>query len=152
VANKKRRSKLPSICVDEHIPPNVTARFRLVLRTVEASKQARFRGRDEREYLRELFAQNTVFATSDVKFVEDTRSRGVKHAGLIYLPNRMTDSEKEYFAELAAVFVQGGCRSSSSAFHNCILYPAHDGVRLIRPRRGVELAFSWHWLREIRNA
>jgi hypothetical protein len=43
--------------------------------------------------------------------------------------------------------LKGGCRNSSRAFHNCILYPGHDGVRLDRPKQGNELAISWDFIR-----
>ena len=148
----RRRRRLPSVCVDEHISPEVAVAFRQVLQTVEASKLRELKGRDERDYIRELRAQNTVFATSDVAFVEHIRRHNIRHAGIIYIPNRMTGTEKLTFAEIAAAFVLGGSRSSSVAFHNCILYPAHDGLRLIRPRRGNELAFSWHWLSQVRGS
>jgi hypothetical protein len=114
--------------------------------TIEASRSRRFKGRDEREYLRELFAENTVFVTSDIKFAEQVAESPIRHAGIVYLPSKMTDREKVTFAEVAAGFIRGGCYSSPRAFQNCILYPAHDGVRLLRAKNASELAISWHEL------
>ena len=150
--SKRKPGRFPGTCVDEHISAGVAAAFRRYLPTIEAARHREFRGRDEREYLRELYSRNIVFVTSDIEFAEYARSNRLKHAGIIYIPNKMLEDEKEYFAEVAATFVRGGCRSSRFAFRGCFLYPGVDGVRLIKPRRESELAFSWHWLSEVRRA
>jgi len=145
----RRRNKLPSICVDEHVSPEVASVFKRIFRTIEASRWRKVKGRDERDYFRQLFAANTVFVTSDIEFSRYISDKRIKHAGVVYLPNRLEPGEKLTFAEIAAVFIRGGCRRNSSrAFNRCILYPAHDGVRLVRPRQGDELALSWAELRE----
>ena len=124
---------------------------RLHLRTEEAARRKDLRGRDEHEYIAELYSQNTVFVTSDAEFVEDVRASKTKHAGIIYVPNRLTIAEQEDFVEIAAVFVRGSCKSSIFGFRDCIVFPGHDGFRLMRPKQGNQLAFSWHWLREVRS-
>jgi len=150
--SKRGNRRLPSICVDEHILPSVAQAFRGYLSTIEARNDGRFKGRDERSYLAKLYSQNVVFVTSDIEFAEEARRERLKHAGIIYIPNRMLEDEQVYFAQVAAAFVKGGCRDSRAAFRGCILYPGTDGVRLVRPKTESQLAFSWDWLIQVRNA
>jgi hypothetical protein len=139
----RKSNRYPTVCTDEHLSPQVAAAFCLVLDTIEASKDRKFKGRDERDYVRELYRQNVVFATSDIEFVEFAYNNQITHAGLVYIPNRFTEFQKEHFAELSAIFICGGCRSFRHAFRGCILHPRYDGVHLVRPRRKSELVLSW---------
>lgn len=41
---------------------------------------------------------------------------GIKHAGIIYIPNKMSRGEKERFADVAALAVDDGCGGSQLAF------------------------------------
>jgi len=134
------------VLTDEHVHPNVTAAFGLQLRTVEASRVWRFRGRDERDYLQELYKDNVVFATSDRVFVNEVLGTPRKHAGIVYLPNESSGHDLEIFAEVASIFIAGGCRSSPRAFHNCVLYPTKEGIYLVKGDKPSELVFSWLWL------
>jgi len=143
MAKKKLRV---SICTDEHLSPDVAEIFRQRLRTIEAARHAEFRGRDERDYIGTLYARNIVFATSDEIFAKELYEKGIRHAGIIYIPAKMIESEKQLFAQIAAAYVHGECRNSPFAFRGCALYPGHDGVRLIKPHSNSELAFSWDWL------
>jgi hypothetical protein len=132
--------------VDEHIHPNVTAAFRLTLKTVEAARLWRLRGRDERDYLRELYSKNIVFATSDREFVNEIIQSNTRHAGLVYVPNKSSDYSLEVWAEVAGIFIRGGTHRSPYAFRNCILYPDNGGLNLIQGAEDHELVFSWEWL------
>ena len=143
-----RRRRLPSICVDEHLEPAVAAAFRPEFRVIEIAKTWRLRGREEREFVPELYRENAVFVTSDGDFVNDAVDGGVRHAGIIYVPSKMTSDEKVYFAEIVGGFVRGGCVSSPHVFRECVLYPGHDGLRAIRGKRD-DMEFSWDWLSQM---
>jgi hypothetical protein len=143
--SRSTRRALPSICVDEHLGPRVAGAFRPIFRTIEAAKTRALKGRDEREYLPELFRENALFVTSDAEFVAEVRRAGVRHAGIVFIPTEMTENEKVLFAQIAGGFVQGGCHSSRFQFRNRLLYPAHDGLRSTLLSRRAELEFSWEW-------
>lgn len=137
---------MPSVLADEHVHPNVITALGLHLHIMEASRIQKYRGKDEREYFHDLFVANVVFATSDRIFVEELADSRNHHAGIIYLPNRWPPDDLEVFAEVAGIYVAGGCRDSPHAFHNCILHPSSEGVNLIQGNRSSELVFSWLWL------
>jgi hypothetical protein len=143
--NKRRKhpNRLPKVLVDEHIHPGVVAAFRLKLETSEASRLWRFRGRDERDYVKELYEENVVFATSDRIFVNEIAGAKAKHAGIVYIPNNSKDHDLEIFAVVAAIFIKGGCSTSPYAFRNCILYPTTQGVHLIKGKKPSDLVLSW---------
>ena len=139
----RARGTLPSICIDEHMHRDVASVFRQSFRTLEAARWNVVKGRDEREYIADLRSRNIIFVTSDLAFVQDIGASDRKHAGIVYLHNDLDLRRKVTFAGIASAYIEGGCHSSSRALHNCILYPAHDGVRLFRPKHGHELAISW---------
>lgn len=138
----------PTICVDEHLSPQVTASFRRIMPTIHAGKHHKYRGRDERDYLEDMYSKNIVFATSDMEFVGDIYYSRTRHAGIVYLPVHMSEDEKRFFAEVAATYILGGTKDSAFAFRGYILYPGHDGVRLAKNGDKPELALSWDSFRE----
>lgn len=82
---KKRR---PTIVVDEHVHPEVAGVYREVgFRTLSAARDRRYAGRDEHDYVDELYAANEIFVTSDLKFMGWVlKEHGTRHAGLVCLP------------------------------------------------------------------
>ena len=145
---RKSRKKLPSMCVDEHMDPKVAAAFRETFRTLEVSRTHRLRGREESDYIDELYRENAIFVTSDAEFVNNAVEHGLKHAGIIFIPESMTISEKVLFAEIVGGFVRGGCSGSPFSFRGSVLYPAHDGLRTILSQKD-KLEFSWDWLSQM---
>lgn len=145
MARAKRR---PSICLDEHLHPRVAEAFKGTFRTIEVSRTNRFKGRDELQYISELYRENAIFVTSDGVFIGEVVENGLRHAGLIFVPQQMTLDEKVLFAEIVCGFVRGGCTASPFAFRGRILHPAHDGLRTIFSKRD-ELEFSWDWLSQM---
>ena len=148
---RKSRKKLPSMCVDEHMDPKVAAAIRDTFRTVEVLRTHRLRGRDEADYIAELYSENAIFVTSDEEFVNKVIEKGVKHAGIIFVPKPMTLSEKVLFAQIVGGFVRGGCTGSPFVFRSRVLYAAHDGLRTIFSRNN-RLEFSWDWLSQMMDA
>ena len=145
---KKKSRELPAIFIDENIIPDVIIAFRPNFRTFEISHQNKFKGKDEKDYIAELYASNGIFITSDAKFVNYVLDNGIKHAGIVLIPEQMTNSEKSFFADIVCGFIKGGCSSSPFTFRNFVFYPAHDGLRTIN-KGNDKLEFSWDWLSQM---
>lgn len=146
--SKKKSRILPSIYIDENLPPSVAAAFRPDFRTIEISRNSKFKGRDEKDYIAELYSDNGIFVTSDASFINYVVDNGVKHAGIVYVPEQMTIEEKVLFAEITGGFIRGSCASSPFTSRNFVFYPAHDGLRTISRGKN-ELEFSWDWLSQM---
>lgn len=86
---RSKTKQLPSICLDEHVHPNVADSFRTSYRTIEVAQTNKFKARDERDFITELFQENTIFVTSDREFVDEAVDKNLKHAGIIFIPNSM---------------------------------------------------------------
>lgn len=145
---KRTKRNLPTIYLDEHIAPEVTEVFKSTFRIVEISKSKRFKGRDELEYLPDLYAENGMFVTSDMPFVNAVRDNHIRHAGIVYIPNEIADDEKIFVAELISGFVRGACSASRFGLRNRIIYPGYDGIRSSLGDKD-ELEFSWGWLSQM---
>src|SRR2546427_10899223 len=91
---RRLRRQLPAICVDEHIPPAVTRALRDVFATIEASRDRRFRGRDERRYLNELYRENAIFVTSDEAHVKYVAKNRFQHGELLHIPAPYCHNDK----------------------------------------------------------
>lgn len=133
------------MCFDEHMHERVADPFRPIFRTIEVAKANRFKGRDESEFILELFRENAIFVTSDGAFVNAAVENGLKHAGIIFIPEQMTMDEKVLCAEIVGGFVRGGCSASPFVFRGHVLYPGYDGLRMIVSKKD-GLEFSWDWL------
>lgn len=149
-ASRRVTKKLPSICVDEHMHPRVAAAFRETFRTVEVAKTERFKGRDERDFLGELYSENAIFATSDGEFVNEAIENDRLHAGIIFIPKEMTADEKVLFAQIAGGFIRGGCSASRHVFRRRVVYAGHDGLRTVA-KKSDSMEFSWAWLSQMLN-
>ena len=125
--------------------PRVAEAFRLTFRTIEVSQTNRLKGRDELDFLPELYRENAVFVTSEGVFVNRAIEDGLRHAGIVFVPKQMTVDEKVLFAEIVVGFILGGCSHSPFVFRGFVLYPAHDGLRTIVSKQD-RLEFSWDWL------
>ena len=66
-------------------------------------------------YLPRLYAQNMIFVTSDMEFLNRVYEEGPRHAGIMYIPNRMYLDGQVTLAEIAAGFIHGACHSSRYA-------------------------------------
>jgi hypothetical protein len=78
------RKRWPSIFVDEHVSPVVKAAFTGGgFRTVEVARDSRYAGRDEKDYIEEMYAANEVFVTGDAEFVEYVLDKRPRHACVV---------------------------------------------------------------------
>src|SRR5690349_1251902 len=101
------KRRLPTVCLDEHFKPEVKALFRDAGFRVIRASESRYRARDERDYLREMYSRNEVFVTADEEFVDDLVISGFRrHAGVIFIPKRFPAAERSAFAELCARLVR----------------------------------------------
>ena len=120
----KRRQ---TIYLDEHIDPVVkeifaNAGFRCIRIT-----ESRYRGKDEHDYIADLYAERAVFVTSDQRFIEHVASGDIRHAGIIWIPSVLYRSEKELLAVIIAGYMAG---HELRQMRGMILFLAHDGLRL----------------------
>jgi hypothetical protein len=142
----KRHKKGITIYLDEHLPSEIKIPFQeMKLRTLEISKTKKYAGRNEFDYIHELFSENAVFATSDLEFVEGILDQNTKHAGIVYIPKDMARDDKITFVWAAAGFIRGLTDNSSVLVHNQIIYPAVDGVHIFEKGKD-KLDMSWDWL------
>lgn len=144
--------RLPSICIDENLSPEVADQFRAAgFRVIEVSKHPGLRGRDERDFLGELLRENAVFVTGDAEFVRELVDRPRRHPGIVFIEQGSSAKDKAWFSLTAAYGIVGRCDESPHAFAGRIAYVADDGIRVIH--RGMEtLAYSWPALQNLSDA
>ncbi len=80
--------------------------------------------------------------TSDVEAILHITDRGMRHAGMIYVPSRIYASEKRTWAEIVAGFLYGATANGSFVIRSELIYPGHDGLHVFKGERD-ELMFSW---------
>ena len=138
--------RLPRICLDEHIHPRVADAFRPEFRTVEIAQTNRFRGRDESDFISELYRENAIFVTSDRLYVEEAVEAHVRHAGIIFVPKQLMLDEKVFFAALVGGYIRGACSHGSRIpLRGCVLYPGMDGLHSVVSAKDT-LEVSWRRL------
>jgi hypothetical protein len=135
--------------------------FRILL----ASKSKRFRGRDERDYIQELRAENIAFVTQDGEFVEAVISDGVRHAGIVWLPGRADRGELAASAAVGLGRLRGLLDYGGRAANDYIVKVDHQGLAVIWRGRTVEsssieqitfeveeyMQKTWQWPRSLRE-
>lgn len=145
----KKARKLPTICLDEHAHPGIGVVMRRNFHVIETAHSDRFKGRDEADYIAELYRENAIFLTSDGAFVNEVLDNNIRHAGPIFVPTQMTPGEKTLYADILGRFILGACRATSRlTFQGTVFYPGHDGLRTIKSRTD-EMEFSWDWLSDL---
>ena len=128
---------------DEHTDPHVAAALRdLGFRTIEACRDNKYKDREELDYLPELYRQNGIFVTSDLKFCETITTVRPRHAGVVFIPTGMDVADKTEFASIVRAYVQGATSRSRFALRNHVMYPDHDGLHDIANGKD-ELVISW---------
>ena len=146
---RNRCKKGINIYLDEHLMSEIKIPFQeMRLRTIEISKTKKYAGRNENDYINELFSENAVFITSDLEFVERILDQSTKHAGIVYIPKEMDKEEKITFAWAAAGLIRGLTDTSCISAHNKIIYPSYDGIHIIEKGKD-KLDTSWDWLNNV---
>jgi hypothetical protein len=137
-----KKKDFPTLCLDQHIEADLAAAFRSYFRVLEVSKSRKYRGRDEKEFLPELYIENAVFVTSDEAFVDYVLDNHIKHAGLVYIPVDWHQDEKILLVHLVAGYIQGASDFSRFELRNTVLYPGDDGLHSIIASTD-KLEISW---------
>ena len=147
------RLKLPSIFIDEHFHPDIKAAYVAAgLRTVAIARDRRYAGRDERDYIEEMYAKNEILVTGDEEFVHWAIENRPRHAGIVWIPQTVRPAEKIFLAEITAVVIRGTVRDGQFAFRGIVLYGAADGVRAVLRNGSNWLVFSWGWFAQLPDA
>ena len=78
---------LPAVYFDEHIKPDVIEAFAEEgFKCLRISKTKKYAGRDEKDYIKEIYAEGKLFTTADIAFIDDVREQKIKHAGIVGIP------------------------------------------------------------------
>jgi hypothetical protein len=130
------KKPVPVILADEHIlPPVIEAVEKLGwFKVVRATRDHRFRGRDEWDYVCELRAQNIVFLTQDGEFVRHVVSDRIPHAGIIWLPAGSPEWDAEELASAvssACGLLRGYLDQGPHAMRDIVIRVEYDGIRAI---------------------
>jgi hypothetical protein len=142
-ASPTRARRLPAICIDENLSPQIAGVFRDIgFRVIEIAKHPRLRGEDERAFIGELYRDNTVFVTGDLEFVNELADHRRRHAGAVYIPQDLPGDDKAWVAFAAAYAIIGRCTEDRHAFRGLIFYVANDGLRIV-DRGNDRLQLSW---------
>ncbi len=139
-----KRRQLPSICIDEHLRPEVKTGFRDEGFRVFRAGESKYKSQDERDYLGQMYARNEVFVTSDGEFVDDlVESRFKRHAGVVSMPNQLDRQQQTGFVELAAAFTKFQVKEDGPfAMRGLLLYPEQTGLRVFDGEND-HLVISW---------
>ena len=149
-APKHKRQSLPAVCLDEHIPPRVTEAFKVTFRVIETSHNLKYKGRDEWAYVNDLYRENALFVTSDFEHARHIARGRWQHAGVVYIPGSWGVTDKVLYSQIVTGFVQEWCRRSRFALRNHLVYPADEGLHLVRAAKDW-LHLSWTRLGHLVN-
>ena len=135
---------LPQLYVDEHIKPIVIETLEECgFKCIRISKTKKYAGRDEKDYVQEIYAEGRVFVTSDMQFVEYVIANNIKHAGIVEIPPHLDDntliSVTVVLAGAVEVYVEELGRNS---LRRHIIYLAHDGFHTIDKKGKDQLWYS----------
>jgi hypothetical protein len=129
-----KKKILPQVYFDEHIKPPVVDSFRAEgFKCVLISKTRKYAGRDEKDYVEEIYAEGKPFVTSDMEFVFDhVLENNVKHARIIAIPKDYNDASDgdlhTGLAYTAKLLIRG---VGKNALRRHIIYIAEDGLRVL---------------------
>ena len=148
--SRRSRRRLPTICVDEHIPPVIVDVFRDHFRVIEARNDSRFKGRDERAFVMDLYAENAIFVTSDRVFAEEFARQRRQHGGAVLLPTSYSMDDRVLLAQIVVGLILGRCSRSAFGMRNQVALPRDDGLHVTLAGRDF-LEYSWTHLGHVIN-
>jgi hypothetical protein len=135
---------LPKIYCDVHVKPGAIEAF-----TEQGFKciripNSKYRRRDEKDFIGDIYAEGALFATGDLEFTEYVRENNVKHAGIIEILQDLDNEDANWaadgLAKVAKVHIQG---IGKHALRKHIIYFANDGVRITDDKGDDSLFYSW---------
>ena len=135
---------LPQIYFDEHIKPGVIETFKDEgFRCLLISNTRKYKGRDEKDYIEEIYSEGRVFVTSDLEFADYVLEHKMKHAGILLIPSGWDNDTVEFATAgligiIKAEVEQGG----KNALRRLIFYIADDGYRVVDEKGKNKLLYS----------
>jgi hypothetical protein len=127
------KKQLPEVYIDEHIKPGIVATFKeLGFKCLLIAKTRKYAGRDEKDYIEEIYSEGRLFATSDVAFANYVHDNKIKHAGIILIPSGWDDETVEFATAGLLGIVRGEIQEfGKNALRRLIFYIAADGFRVV---------------------
>ena len=128
------KKSLPQVYFDEHIKPPVVEKFREEsIKSVMIANTKKYVGREEQDYIGEIYAEGKPFVTSDSEFVLDhVIEHDAKHAGIILIPKVYNDASAgdlhTGLVRIAKTYIQ---ELGRNALRKHIIYIANDGIRIM---------------------
>jgi len=138
------KKSLPEIYFDEHIKPGVVETFRdLGFKCLLISKMRKYKSRDEKDYIEEIYSEGRVFVTSDIEFAKYVVDNKIKHSGILLIPSGW-DSDIVEFATAGLIGIVKGEieQGGKNALRRLIFYIAEDGFRVVDEKGKDTLLYS----------
>ena len=134
---------LPPLYVDEHIKQGVIDAFKENgFKCIEISKTNKQAGRDEIDYIQEIYAEGKVFVTSDNGFFKVVKVNKLKHAGIVYIPSDLDSERAEVYSAILALLIKLTIDvAGKHGMRKTILYINQDGHRMIDEKGGDTLLY-----------
>jgi uncharacterized protein YbcV (DUF1398 family) len=138
------RRNLPQIYIDEHIKEGVVDTFTdKGFKCIFIAKTRKYAGRDEKDYIEEIYREGRLFATSDFEFADFVVVNKKKHAGIILLPSKWHDDIIELLVYEISDFIKTYIDElGKHAFRRLIVYVAEDGIHLIDEKGDDTILYS----------
>ena len=139
---------LPQLYIDEHIKQAVIDTFEEQgFKCLLIANTRKYAGRDEKDYIEEIYAEGRLFVTSDVGFFHYLLDNKVKHAGVVVIPPGLDDDEYQLGAFEEAGLLKGYVDAGGKhALRRLIFYIAADGFRVGDDKGDDQLLYSWEAL------
>ena len=138
------KKTLPQIYVDEHIkPPVIEACEECGFKCIRISKTKKYAGREEKDYIQDIYAEGKLFVTNDVKFRRYVVANNVKHAGIVEMPQNL-----DYERMITVTAVLAGCvegyveELGRNSLRKHVFYIANDGFHIIDENGKDQLWYS----------
>src|SRR3712207_905382 len=97
---------LPRIYCDVHIKPGAIEAFAEQGFKCIRIPNSKYRERDEKDFIEEIYAEGDLFATGDLEFTEYVRENDIKHAGIIEVPPGLDNEEANWAADALAKIIK----------------------------------------------
>jgi hypothetical protein len=128
-----KKKQLPEVYIDEHIKPGIIDTFKeLGFKCLLIAKTRKYAGRDEKDYIGEIYSEGRLFATSDIEFATYVDENKIKHAGIILIPSGWDDDILDIALTGLLGIVMGEIEEyGKNALRRLIFYIAEDGFRVV---------------------
>src|SRR5919202_1114114 len=124
---------LPKLYFDEHVKPDVIMAFKEGgFKCLLISKTSKYAGRDEKDYIQEIYAEEKVFVTGDIEFIRYVVANKIKHAGILGVPSTWDNEIAGKASAALAGLVKTRVRQlGKNSLKKVVLYVDDDGYHVI---------------------